>query len=150
MVETMRIRGWPSTAGRKCSPEEIARRAATRRHNLLGQRRPTGHGYVQIWTDEGLRYEHRVVMEQELGRKLARHEVVHHRNGNKTDNRPRNLLLVTPHTHNEEHGLPPGAWSRRYGACVLCGRTERKHASRGRCDRCYQRRSEMEKDGRHR
>lgn len=37
--------------------------------------------------------EHRLVMEQQLGRKLRRDETVHHRNGKRADNRPRNLEL---------------------------------------------------------
>lgn len=35
----------------------------------------------------------RAVMEQKLGRKLIPSETVHHRNGNKTDDRPSNLEL---------------------------------------------------------
>ena len=77
----------------------------------------TSHGYIAVripanhphaWGAEGLRghryaYEHVVVMVRHIGRPLASGEIVHHLNGDQTDNRLKNLRVMTQSEHMRLH-----------------------------------------------
>jgi hypothetical protein len=69
------------------------------------------NGYVRVWVGDGnnrkLEFEHRIVAEQCLGRRLRRGEIVHHIiEENKTDNSPENLAVFpNKSTHSKHHYL---------------------------------------------
>ncbi len=66
----------------------------------------SSRGYVQVYTP-GKRHtytdEHTLIARKVLGRTLNKGEVVHHINGDKTDNRHENLLICDRSYHNYIH-----------------------------------------------
>ncbi|WP_205168932.1 HNH endonuclease signature motif containing protein [Burkholderia sp. LMG 13014] len=60
-------------------------------------------GYVRVRGSGRFQLQHRLVAEAALGRPLKRGEVVHHINGVRTDNRPKNLLICTDAYHRLIH-----------------------------------------------
>lgn len=104
------------------------------------RRRVTEYGYIRLVKRDhprankyGMIFEHRVVAEQMIGRPLRRDEVVHHKNGIKTDNRPENLEVTTNGAHTSMHlrerwltrlrddGVDPNTQRR----CTTCRRVKR-------------------------
>lgn len=99
----------------------------TNRRKLTGPSHPNyrcgkshdANGYVTLSSKEhgvnANRREHRVVMEQHIGRQLNPSEIVHRVNGDKSDNRIENLAILSRAEHNREHGTG------RLLACAKCG-----------------------------
>ena len=69
----------------------------------------TTQGYVAIKThsresdENGYELAHRMIMAKKIGRQLTFNEHVHHINGNKQDNTPENLMLLTNSEHQRVH-----------------------------------------------
>lgn len=64
-----------------------------------GQKRIRPQGYIDVYTRGCFRPEHRIVFEKHLGRKLIKGEVIHHRDGNKQNNKIENLQLLSNVNH---------------------------------------------------
>lgn len=130
-------------AARAPRPDRCAPIGATRLHNSGSV------VYRRIRTADGFQYEHRVVMEAVLGRKLLPTEVVHHIDHDTLNNSPDNLQVVTAGQHTRIHhlGVRPeaacnarrlnGKWAREYDACVQCGLADSAHSFKGICNRCH-------------
>lgn len=77
-----------------------------------GRRIANQAGYIQIYKPEhpyanqsGYVMEHRLVMEEQLGRYLDPDEDVHHVNEDTADNRPENLVVLNRSEHKLVHSL---------------------------------------------
>ena len=64
------------------------------------------YNYKKIRLDQTTtKTEHRLIVEQHIGRELRQNEVVHHINGNTKDNRIENLRIMTRSSHARYHAL---------------------------------------------
>lgn len=112
-----------------------------------GGRSIASSGYVLIRVDKdhhladvrGYAYEHRLVAEEKLGRRLEPGEIPHHVNGDKTDNRPENLEIVesiahhrAKHRKDESNRRLPGQPNPIIGCECECGKTFPKYDPSGR------------------
>lgn len=121
--------------------------------NWKGGQIGDGHGRVLIYSPnhpnpsrgECHVYRYRLVMERYLGRYLRTNEIVHHKNGIVDDDRIENLEVMSQSDHIKTHWQemnskqPKYGWSKKFDACLKCGKSDRKHFGKGMCCRCYKR-----------
>lgn len=126
LVEVQGLRHYEVAARLGCSRGHVSE--LCRRHGVKAQRRGPrggeghpnwnggsfvdGDGYVSVWMPDhpsarksGRVLEHRLVMEAHIGRHLHPDEVVHHRNGDRSDNRVENLEVFASNAEHLRHEL---------------------------------------------
>ena len=91
------------------------------RNSKISKLKSTLNGYVKFHG----KHEHRVVMENHLGRPLFSWEIVHHKDGNKRNNDINNLQVMSQGEHATEHFT-------KFKECSLKG-CEKKHKGGGFC-----------------
>jgi endogenous inhibitor of DNA gyrase (YacG/DUF329 family) len=90
-----------------CSKKCFALAHSNKNHyNYKGGHLNKQSGYRVISVNNVQILEHRYIMEQHIGRKLKRSEIVHHINGIRSDNRISNLTITNLHEH-ETHTFVP-------------------------------------------
>ena len=78
-------------------------------------------GYLTLYLKGRRVRAHRLVVEKHLGRRLQRHEIVHHINRDRLDNRIENLLVMSQRDHVRIHKPRKGHGTPRYNhPCVYC------------------------------
>lgn len=80
------------------------------RYGMKGKRRIVKSGYICLYipkhpnsTSLGYIPEHRLIMEKKIGRYLKSGELVHHIDGNRSNNKLENLKIITKSEHMKLH-----------------------------------------------
>lgn len=92
------------------SDETRKKLSESKKMHRPGHTKKRDDGYITVYypdhpdaTSDGYVMQHRLLMEQHIGRRLGKDEVVHHVNKDRSDNRLENLRLMTARDHMSLH-----------------------------------------------
>lgn len=112
--------------GPRCSQKDRLRKPEDH-PNWKGGRRLNHDGYVEVLMPQhhrargnGYVFEHIVVLENKLARKLKKHEQTHHLDGDRTNNDPGNLIALKAGQHSSVTGDERRA--KNVIPCDYCGK----------------------------
>jgi len=97
---------------RRCSSEYLV---GEKHHSWNGGYTITTQGYKAIKINGKYVLEHRIIMENFIGRKLYSDEVVHHKDHNKLNNNIKNLELLIKQDHDRLHTIERHKSEVRFG-----------------------------------
>jgi hypothetical protein len=84
---------------RKMNPSRMTVEVRTKLRDAHIKMEHNGRTYAKYYG----RLQHRLIAEQKLGRKLSKDEVVHHIDGDRRNNDPDNLVVMTAAEHLQFH-----------------------------------------------
>ena len=101
--------------------------------------RTNSSGYRQFWDEESGRWEytHRRVAEKKMGGRIRKGYEVHHKDGDKTNNRAENLVALPRGEHRGVHQLKNEIEAKRERARYASARAKRATAKNSCVSICF-------------
>jgi 5-methylcytosine-specific restriction endonuclease McrA len=127
---------WALKVRRHYGIDALPRREQNLRRHGGPTRRISSKGYVLVSGPGGEEFEHRLVAERKLGRRLRPGEVVHHIDGDKTNNQASNLRVFASHSEHMRFERPRKPPKSRAGERALKRVFNLRLKGEDRCRNC--------------